>query len=345
MNTLKKITIERTLYITCMCLFLAGGIFLSDVLHTDATYAAGLTKPEKSVPSDEAETIEKIEEPEYSYEEYVMTFTGSLNLGSMLGSNSYGTLGSVYDERGGEYFLENMTDVTMSDNCTFTFLSSVFSDSDELTAREKDDDEEIGWYKAPTKNVDILSLGGIDAVSLECTGTKDYGSAGYADTKTALENKGIIWGDAGKAMYLTQSSGVEIALYPCTYSTENVPGIISWIENASSSRDYVAVMIRTSETVNDEMKSDFHSFIDSGADLVVATNCKSIAASENYGDGYIAYSLGSLINGAEKYGDEYSSVLQVQLIIDENGIGEVNYNILPVKNYADSESWHPTLEQ
>ncbi len=345
MNTSRRITVARTIYITCMCFILAGGIFLSNILYTDASYTAGLTKPDGNTPSAEEVPSEHIEEPEYSYTKYVMTFTGSVNVGSMFGSRSYGTLGGIHDEKGGAYFLENMTEITMNDDYTLAFLSSVFSDSDNLTAREKSGEEEIGWYRASADNTDILSLGGIDAVSLECSGTKDYGSEGYSDTKKALENEGIAWGDSGKALYITQAGGVDIALYPCTYNTENVPGIISWIESAASARDYVAVMIRTSGTVNAEMTSDFHAFIDAGADLIVATNCKSIAAAENYGNGYIAYSLGSLINGAEKYGDEYSSVLQVEMIIDDSVIEQVNYTILPVRNYSDGESWHPTPER
>ena len=90
------------------------------------------------------------------------------------------------------------------------------------------------------------------------------------------------------------------------------------------------------------MTSDFHSFIDAGADLVVATNCKSIASTESYGGGYIAYSLGSLMNGADKYGEKYSSILEAELIINGGAIENVYYNIVPVLNYSDSESWHPT---
>ena len=47
-----------------------------------------------------------------------MTFTGSINAGSMLGSSSYGTLGGLYDEKGGGYFLEDITDITKKDDMT-----------------------------------------------------------------------------------------------------------------------------------------------------------------------------------------------------------------------------------
>lgn len=342
MNALKKMAAERGAYIAVVTLFLIGATVLSTILHKDSDYAAGLTKPDENIPSTEAESAPSISEPDFSYERFAMTFTGLINAGSMLGSSSYGTLGGLYDEKGGGYFLEDITDITKKDDMTLSFLSSVFSDSEELSARDKSGESEIGWYKAPAKNADILSLGGIDAVSLECPGTKDYGSDGYSDTKAALDECGIRWGDSGKAIYSFHSSGVSVGVYPCTYKADNVPGIISWIENASSSRDFVAVMISTSGKVTDEMTSDFHSFIDAGADLVVATNSRSIVSTESYGDGYIAYSLGSLVNGADKYGEKYSSILEAELIINGGAVERVNYSITPVLNYSDSESWHPS---
>lgn len=187
MNALKKMAAERGAYIAVVTLLLVGAAVLSTILHTDSDYAAGLTKPDENIPSTEAESAPNIEEPDFSYERFAMTFTGSINAGSMLGSSSYGTLGGLYDEKGGGYFLEDITDITKKDDMTLSFLSSVFSDSEELSARDKSGESEIGWYKAPAKNADILSLGGIDAVSLECPGTKDYGSDGYSDTKAALD--------------------------------------------------------------------------------------------------------------------------------------------------------------
>ena len=151
MNALKKMAAERGAYIAVVTLFLIGATVLSTILHKDSDYAAGLTKPDENIPSTEAESAQNIEEPDYSYERFTMTFTGSINAGSMLGSSSYGTLGGLYDEKGGGYFLEDITDITKKDDMTLSFLSSVFSDSEELSARDKSGESEIGWYKAPRK--------------------------------------------------------------------------------------------------------------------------------------------------------------------------------------------------
>lgn len=152
MNALKKMAAERGAYIAVVTLFLIGATVLSTILHKDSDYAAGLTKPDENTPSTKAESAQNIEEPDFSYERFTMTFTGSINAGSMLGSSSYGTLGGLYDEKGGGYFLEDITDITKKDDMTLSFLSSVFSDSEELSARDKSGESEIGWYKAPAKN-------------------------------------------------------------------------------------------------------------------------------------------------------------------------------------------------
>ena len=48
------------------------------------------------------------------------------------------------------------------------------------------------------------------------------------------------------------------------------------------------------------------------------------------------------MNGADKYGEKYSSILEAELIINGGAVERVNYSITPVLNYSDSESWHPS---
>lgn len=337
MDSLRKMTAERAVYAVLMLIVLGGSIALSTILHTDSDYAAGLTKPEINQPAEEEEGVPSIEEPDYSYERYVLTFTGSINAGSMLGSSSYGTICGLDAEKGGAYFMESLTDITLRDDMTFSFLSSVFSDNGDMSQLNGDS----GWYLAPAENADILSLGGVDAVSLECSGTMGYGKNGYEDTKSSLEKLNIKWGNSGKAIYDEHSSGVKTAVYPCTYKDENIEGILAWIKKAAAERDFVALAVSSEGKTTDELSEAFHSFVDAGADLIVSTNCKSIATTEYYGNGFIAYSLGSLINGADKYSEKYSAILESELIIDAGDLKRVNYSVVPIQNYSDEEFWHP----
>lgn len=339
MNAKRKTAVERTVFSSVMTLFLAGAITVSAIMYTDSDYSAGLSKPSQNLPTEEAVQNCCISEPEFSYERYLMTFAGSINAGSMLGSSSYGTICGLYEEMGGEYFLEGMADCFLHDDLTFAFLSSIFSDSSEMELSEG------GWYLAPSENADILSIGGVDALSLECSGVKNGGTDAYRDTKTALENVGVDFGDSGKAIYREHSSGVDVAVYPCTYREENLPGIISWIEKAASEHDFVVVAISSEGLEKEELSEAFHGFVDSGANLVVSTNCNDICEGEYYEDGYIAYSLGSLIDGANKYGEKTSELLECELIINEGKIERVEYRTVAVENYSDSKSWHPETKE
>lgn len=347
MNEKLKIAAERAVFITSIVMVTASLIALNSILKNDSGYGAGLNKPEIGTLDSPSTVAETIAEPEFSYQRYSMTFAGDVNAGSMLGSSSFGTLNSLYTEEGGEYFLSDITRITKRDNMTVAFLSSVFSDSENLVPIEKSEVKEKEWYRAPKKNADILSLGGIDAVSLECSGTKDYGMDGYSDTKDAVEEAGCVWGDSGRAIYRTADSGVKIALYPCAYLQENVTGIISWIENAAESNDFVVVCVSVGENAGDENEASkantFRSFIDAGANLVVGTNYAKIEAVEEYNGGFIAYSLGTLIDGKDKYSEKYSALLGVELIINEGNIERVNYTLTPLKSYSEGGYWHPTV--
>lgn len=345
MNGIRKIAVIRTVYISVMIILTGALIVLCSILKTDAAYSAGLIKPEPS-PSDRPNTaIESITEPDFSYERVKLTFAGSVTAGSMLGSDSFGTLNSLYNENGAEYFLSDITSVTNRDDITFAFLSSVFSDSESLTPLEKGEDEKKEWYKAPSGMAQILSLGGIDAVSIENIGAKSYGTDGYADTKKSLDDSHVMWGDSGKAIYKTADCGLKIAIYPCAYREENILGIISWIENASSSNDYVVICISGNEenTVSESTEKAYRSFIDAGADLVVGTNYTNLLKTEEYNGGFIAYSLGSLIDGKDKYSEKYTALLDVEIHLSNGGISEVNYEPIPLIAYSDSNSWHPKL--
>lgn len=346
MNGKLKIAAERAVFAAVMLILTASLIALDIMLANDSGYGAGLDKPEIGKLDSTNALSESIAEPEFSYQRYSMTFAGAVNAGSMLGSGSFGTLNALYAESGGEYFLSDITPVTGRDDMSFAFLSSVFSDSESLLPAEKSGDEEREWYRAPAKNADILSLGGIDALSLECAGTRDYGTEGYSDTKDAVENAGCVWGDSGRAIYKTGAGGVKIAVYPCAYRAENATGIISWIENAAKSNDFVVICISGGERGSspDEGKVKmFRSFIDAGADLVVGTNFTKIEPVEEYGGGFIAYSLGSLIDGRDKYSEKYSALLSVELIITDGSIDRVNYSPIPLKSYGESGYWHPTV--
>ena len=92
-----------------------------------------------------------------------------------------------------------------------------------------------------------------------------------------------------------------------------------------------------SYTPSEIKQSLFRAYIDAGADLIVGTNASIIQPSEKYGDGFIVYSLGTLIDGASKYGEKYSVLLSVELRSNEDGIVDVLFDILLLSSWADEQ--------
>ncbi len=345
MNIKSKIAAERTAFVSAMILATTALIALFSILKGSSSYAPGLDKASTAEPDEPIEEAVSIVEPDYSYREVKLTFAGGVNLGSMLGSTSYGTINGLYADEGAEYFLSGISGVTCEDDMTFAFLNSVFSDS-ELEPVEKAEDEAKEWYKAPSESASALSLGGIDALSITGEGVRDYGDGGYEDTKAALEDQNIIWGDSGRAVYYDTKAGIRVAVYPCSYKPENAPGVISWIEGAVEKSDFVVVCIGGGAgDGGEEEREMYHSFIDSGADLVVGTNYSTVGGQEEYGGGYIAYSLGSLINGADKYDEDNSCLLTADMKVTDDGIVEITYTPRLTEPYAGEESWKPVFAE
>ncbi len=346
MNFKSKTVVIRTVYISVMVIVFAFLIVFCTMTQNIGGYSAGLTKPEASDADIPDRYADNLAEPEFFYDSLSLNFGGNICAGSMLGSSSYGTINSFYSENGAEYFFGYIDHITKNDSMTFAALSSVFSDSElEPTSREENGDK--GWYKAPTDMVSILLAGGIDALSIESDGLYSYKTEGYNDTVSALESKEIKWGNNSKAVYC-EENGIKIAVYPCTYKEENLPGIISWIERAAKSNDFVSVYLisensEDNSVVSDKMQSDYRSFITAGADLVVGTNCSSLMKCEKYGGGFIAYSLGDLLDGSDRYSGKYSAIVSVELKINDGGTEETSYTVIPLRTYDEVHLWHPEV--
>jgi len=282
-----------------------------------------------------------IEEPAYSYETSVLTFGGSCTAGSMLGSAVYGTFNGTLAEHGTAYFFEDLAEFLINDDFTVAGLDVTLTDR-ELTPAEK---EEREWFTAPASAAAVFSDGGIEGLSMEFSRTRDYGKEGYADTAAALENLGIVWGDTGKAIYRELSNGIRIAVYCCQLREDQIENVQNWLSGAREKADFVALYLSDSEESyepSESKKALMRSYIDAGADLIVGTNGAVLQPAEKYGDGLIAFSLGSLIDGASRYHEEYTVLLQVQLQARNGELIGIEYRFIPCCTFDDEHSWRPT---
>ncbi|MBQ4354510.1 MAG: CapA family protein [Clostridia bacterium] len=343
MNGSKKILTDRVLFcLFSLILFIAFAV-LCAILKTDASYPAQIgahSSLEAELPD---ETAPSVTQPSDAYERIQIHFLGTCTPASMLGSSTFGTFNQAYAANGADYFFRRLSERFLADDWTVAGCDAVFTDRQDLTLVQKTPPE---WYKAPAKTADVFASGGIDALSIACLRALDYGMDGYADTKNALEQASLQWGDSGKAMTMAFPGGITAAVACSSYTSDHLPGLISWVGEAAAQYDFVALYMTDtddSHTVSEEKKTAFRSLIDAGADLVVGTNGKKLQPAENYNGGFIAYSLGSILDGSSKYPEKYTALLQVELRADFGEIREVIYHLLPCITYQDEHAWEPRL--
>lgn len=341
MNTVEKNIVKRVLFCILSVSMTAGAITLATVLGSDASYTAPITPNETSPVEEEDVPLSASSMPEDAYAPVYLTFGGSCTVGSMLGSDSYGTFNALLSESGEAYFLDRMCDLFDNDDFTFVLCNTVLSDND-LSPAERGTTE---WYRAPSNAARIFGEGGVEAVALHAFHTWDYGETGYSDTKAALESADILWGDHGKALYY-EKNDISIALYERYVDDEtDAEGVLAWLSSTGAAHDYTAVYIVLPEdenTMSAKARRDIlRSFAEGGADVVVATDTVRVGRVEEWGDSLIVYSLGALLDGRTKYPEQYTLVLGVELKTLDGELNGVEYTLTPCRTYDASAAWCP----
>ncbi len=339
----EKRIIGRVLYSFVLVCFTGTLMTLGNILGTDASYTVPL---EPGVTADtETEDVpsEAVAMPEDAYSPVRLTFGGSCTVGSMLGSDSYGTFNALLAENGAAYFLETLEPVFRSDDLTMVGCDVVLSDNEELAPAEGRGE----WYRGPAEAARVFADGGVDVLSLHSFHPWDYGAEGYDDTKAALENAGLLWGDHGKAVYY-EKAGISVAIY-CRYVDDaaDADNIFAWLTNAAD-YDYVVLYLTTPETESDvpeeSRQTMFRSFAEAGADLIAATDTARVQTYEQWGDSMILYSTGALLDGRTKYPAPSALLCGVELQVIDEEIRNVEYTFTVCRTYDDDHAWHPAAE-
>lgn len=343
MNVREKLIVIRVLFILLALCLTGVLIALVTILNTDASYAVPLEPNDAAFTETADAPLDVSAMPDDAYVPVRLTFGGSCTSGSMLGSSSYGTFNEMLTSNGAGYFLEKLDFLFYTDDLTLVGCDVVLSDNAEMAAADRGT---LEWYRGPSHAAKIFSEGGVDVLSLHSFHTWDYGEAGYADTKAALENAGLLWGDHGKAVYFEQD-GISVAMY-CRYVDDetDAEAVRTWLADEIY-YDYVALYITTPETgsyLPDEYRQAmFRSFAEAGADLVVGTDTAQIQPYETWGDSMILYSLGSLLDGRTKYPEPYTLLLGVELQVIDGEMQDVEYHFTPCRTYDDDHAWRPSV--
>lgn len=122
---------------------------------------------------------------EYSGE-MTVSFLGDCTLGGESGTaNAKNGFVQTVKREGYAYPFANLSELLTADDVTVANFEGVLTDRKLKKVKKQYN------FKGPTDFAHILTLGGVDAVTLANNHSRDYGAKGYADTREALESAGV----------------------------------------------------------------------------------------------------------------------------------------------------------
>ena len=298
---------------------------------------------ETIAPTEPPVTEPPVTEPKEKH--YTLSFAGDCTLGSTKSNwnnpnHFIQTIGEDYD-----YPFANVREYFENDDFTIINLEGPLTD-ESSGAQSKQ-----FAFRGPTAYSAIMTGSSVEAVTLANNHAEDYGKAGYTSTKQVLDDAGITYVEKDKTALHTTESGLKIGLYASSFSNITTKGIQNGI--AQLKKDGAEIIIcafhwgeegvyRPDGTQQKMAKVA----IDAGAHVVYGHHPHVLQPIEQYGSGYIFYSMGNFSFGGAALPQDYDTVLlQLDVIRDENGrirLGELTTIPCSYKSDAGQNSFQPT---
>ncbi|MCI8388727.1 MAG: CapA family protein [Clostridiales bacterium] len=335
-----KIAITITIIVLLLAMTgiaLAPAYILS--LPVEATPDAVLSHPastDAKSPTVESEEKEIEPPPEPVITDITLSFVGDLMLATDRGGEYAGSFNKLANEVEPSYFLENFIELFESDDWTIGNLENVFTDDPTVQPRDKGYTPAY-WYKSKTANTAILNAGSVEVVSLANNHSEDYGKKGYSDTRDALDEADVIWGDNNN-MVILEKEGFKIAVYCTTFYYNSYDLIISK-KLAETEADYKIVYFHGGTErvhVPDSWKATgAHRMIDNGADLVIGGHPHVLQPIEIYKGKTIIHSLGNFCFGGSRSEENRTMVYRLYLQLTDGELTSVTDEVIPCYLYSD----------
>lgn len=279
-------------------------------------------------------------------EELVLSFIGDCIIGSESGIARNENFSWYAENVAHEYFFEKVADELSKDHLTFANVECVITDRD-LEKAGKDYSPAF-WFKTPTKNVDILTLGSVEVAGIVNNHTGDYKEAGYEDTKKALENAGIPAGEDCIPMYF-EEQGIKIGVvYAHLWADYHLSYVEDALKEMEGQCDYKIVFFHGGEEGIHE-PDDYkircaRKLAEEGqCDLIVGSHPHVLQPMEVVNGVPIVYSLGNFCYSAAIFPENKTVIFRVRLTRQDNKIN-TETEIIPCYVYTGSENnYQPTL--
>ncbi|OGY56117.1 MAG: hypothetical protein A2119_02810 [Candidatus Colwellbacteria bacterium GWA2_46_10] len=276
----------------------------------------------------------------------VLLFVGDIMLSRSVGAKM---------EAVGDYrypFLE-IADILRSADLAFGNLEGPISDQGRNQGS-------IYSFRADPRVIEGLSYAGFDVLSLANNHIWDWGTDALLDTVSILERTGITPIGAGEnyekanmpALFEVGKTKVAILAYTNLLpknmqAVQETPGLSDFdltaikelVSSLVSQGDLVVVSMHWGDeyetSANGVQKDIARGLIDAGADLVVGHHPHVIQELEQYGEGWIAYSLGNFVFD-QSFSDE--TMRGAALRVELEGGNIANATLVPVRISPDFQA-------
>lgn len=291
-------------------------IFLLIIITLILTVPPLISTLKPCIPTTEIFSGGEENEPDGTFD-IVMHFTGDVLLAENLDAGRAGGFNEYANRENADYFLKNASPYFLNDDFTVVNLENVFSDR-ALSPAQKP--LPAYWFKSKTANTEILTVSGVECVSVANNHTRDYGAEGLADTISALESAGIEYGTDSKTVYF-EKNGFKIAIICCCmWNRSWADGIIKRIKEAEEQSDFQIVFFhggKEAEHMPEQWKTDAcRALVDNGADIVVGAHPHVLQRTENYNGAKIVYSLGNFCFGGNRFPENRTAIYRLTVTVN-----------------------------
>jgi len=219
-----------------------------------------------------------------------------------------------------------------------------------LTERNTPVDGQEYPFKGRPDATNMLVAGSVEMVSLENSHSMDYGEAGYADMKTALETAGVQWVDAANCAVYDTNAGVRIgvAALQDPVTSENLAEVINALKQKEA--DFIVLSLHWGEELaeapSQEQQTLAHEAIDLGADVIMGHHSHVVQPMEVYNKRPIFYSLGNAVYGGSTNPSDWDIALaRITLACRDGEVVDMEWMAIPgcVSGDSDDNDYQPQV--
>ncbi|NLF29209.1 MAG: CapA family protein, partial [Clostridiales bacterium] len=268
---------------------------------------------------------------------------GDCTLGGEFGSSAVRRFQQVAEQKGADYFLENVRDVFQADDFTVINLEGPLT-----TGTTKRPNRPFNFRGRP-EYVEILSGSSVEVATLANNHALDFQKEGLLETTRILSDAGI--GAAGfSSAHYAEKDGIRLCFLAFTEWDYSAKQIASVVRGERENCDLLIVSMHWGRELQPKATGTQRTYgraiVDAGADLVLGHHPHVVGGIEKYNGKYIVYSLGNFCFGGNTNPRNKDTMIFQQTFTFDfgSGVTDAGINIIPcsISSVSSTNNYQPT---